>query len=62
MSVQDKHKSRNPIISNYADYVDALLRPTSIRYHIEQRTIAGRRLRDRYRKEVKVTKVVEDGI
>lgn len=62
MSVQDKHKSQDPIIRNCADYVDALLRPASTRYHIEQQTIAGRRLRDRYRPEVKVTKVVEDEI
>jgi hypothetical protein len=45
---------------NCADYVDALLRPASNRYHIEQQKIAGRRLRDRYLEEVKLTRLVRD--
>lgn len=60
MSVQDEHKQQRPIIMNCADYVDALLRPPSNRYHIEQQKIAGRRLRDRYLEEVKLTRLVRD--
>lgn len=60
MSTQDAHHPQGPATMNWADYVDSLLRPRSDHFHVERETIQGRRLRDQYRKEVKVTRLVRD--
>ncbi|MEX0960062.1 MAG: hypothetical protein WDZ63_12310 [Burkholderiales bacterium] len=60
MSAQDEHHPQSPVTMNWADYVDSLLRPRSDHFHVERETIQGRRLRDQYRKEVNVTRLVRD--
>lgn len=50
--------TKRPEPANVADYVDSLLRPRSERYTLQEKTIRGRRLRDRYLSEVTIRIVV----
>jgi hypothetical protein len=55
----DKKTPAYPPISNAADYIDALIRPQSEDVVVKKQVITGRRMRDKYREQVVVTKVVK---
>lgn len=60
MDARDPQLPKKPEeITNCADYVDALLRPKPGPYVVKREKIKGRRLRDRYRDEVTITRIVE---
>jgi hypothetical protein len=46
-------------IANAADYIDALTRPRTQDSVVEKKVIPGRRMRDKFRKEVEVVEVVK---
>jgi hypothetical protein len=48
-----------PPIANAADYIDALTRPRTQDSVVEKKVIPGRRMRDKFRKEVVVVEVVK---
>jgi hypothetical protein len=57
MNSQDSKPTRKPEDTmNWADYADALARPTGSQMKVMQR-IKGRRLRDQYLDEVVIVKV-----
>ncbi len=49
-----------PPIENAADYIDALTRPSTQDLMVKKKVIPGRRMRDKFRKEVVVVEVVEE--
>ena len=49
-----------PPIANAADYIDALTRPSTQDLMVKKKVIPGRRMRDKFRKEVVVVEVVEE--
>ena len=55
----DKKTPVHPPIANAADYIDALIRPQSKNLILKKKTIAGRRMRDKYRGEIVVTEVLK---
>ena len=55
----DKTPVPPPPIANAADYVDALTRPRTQDSVVEKKVIPGRRMRDKFRKEVVVVEVVK---
>jgi hypothetical protein len=46
-------------IANAADYIDALTRPRTQDSVVKKKVIPGRRMRDKFRKEVVVIEVVK---
>jgi hypothetical protein len=55
----DKTVLPPPPIANAADYIDALTRPRTQDSVVEKKVIPGRRMRDKFRKEVVVVEVVK---
>jgi hypothetical protein len=55
----DTKTPKQPPILNAADYIDALTRPRTQDLVVKKKLIAGRRMRDKYCKEVAVTQVVK---
>ena len=55
----DKTALPPPPIANAADYIDALTRPRTQDSVVEKKVIPGRRMRDKFRKEVVVVEVVK---
>ena len=49
-----------PQIANTADYIDALTRPRTQDSVVKKKVIPGRRMRDKFRKEVVVVEVVKE--
>ena len=49
-----------PPISNTADYIDALTRPRIQDSVVKKKNIPGRRMRDKFRKDVVVVEVVKE--
>lgn len=47
-------------IANAADYIDALTRPRTRDSVVTKKVIPGRRMRDKFRKEVVVVEVVKE--
>ena len=56
----DKIARVPPPIANAADYIDALTRPPTQDSVIKKKVIPGRRMRDKFRKDVVVIEVVEE--
>ncbi len=56
----DKTALAPPPIANTADYIDALTRPRTQDSVVKKKVIPGRRMRDKFRKEVVVVEVVEE--
>ena len=56
--IKSINRSPEPVIENAADYVDALTRPRSQETEPRKRVIPGRRMRDKFREPVVVSKVV----
>jgi hypothetical protein len=54
-------KTASPLlpIANAADYIDALTRPRTQDSVVKKKVIPGRRMRDKFRKEVVVVEVVK---
>jgi len=56
----DKTAPPPPPIANAADYVDALTRPRTPDAMVTKKVIPGRRMRDKFRKEIVVVEVVKE--
>ena len=56
----DKTALPPPPIANAADYVDALTRPRTPNLMVRKIVIPGRRMRDKFRKEVVVVEVTKE--
>jgi hypothetical protein len=55
----DKIALPSPPIANAADYIDALIRPRTEGSVVKKKIIPGRRMRDKFRKEIVVLEVVK---
>jgi len=56
----DKTPLPTPPIANAADYIDALTRPRTRESVVTKKIIPGRRMRDKFRKEIVVVEVVKE--